>query len=70
MVFAGYGATANEFNYDDFSGVDVKDKIVVLLRYEPTGFAAKGGNQGLTRYAAPMLSGETCVMSGCPHCQQ
>ena len=52
VVFAGYGATADEFNYDDFRGLDVKDKVVVLLRYEPSGFAAKAGNQGLTRHAA------------------
>ncbi len=52
LVFAGYGASADEFGYDDYSGVDVKGKIVVLLRYEPSGFAAKSGNQGLTRHAA------------------
>ena len=34
-VFAGYGATAEEFGYDDYAGIDVKDKIVVVLRYEP-----------------------------------
>ena len=35
LVFAGYGISAEEHNYDDFRGVDVKDKIVVLLRMEP-----------------------------------
>ena len=52
LVFAGYGASAEEFGYDDFTGLDVKDKIVVLLRYEPSGFSARSGNQGLTRHAA------------------
>jgi hypothetical protein len=51
LVFAGYGATANEFAYDDYAGLDVKDKIVVVLRFEPSGFAAKSGNQGLTTHA-------------------
>ena len=51
VVFAGYGASADEFHYDDYSGIDVKGKIVVLLRYEPAGFATKSGGQGLTRYA-------------------
>ncbi len=51
VVFAGYGATAEEFHYDDYAGIDVKDKIVVLLRYEPSGFAGKSGNQGLTQHA-------------------
>ena len=51
VVFAGYGVTADEFNYDDYAGLDVKDKIVVVLRYEPSGFAAKSGNQGLTQHS-------------------
>ena len=50
-VFVGYGATADEFHYDDYAGLDVKDKIVVLLRYEPTGFADKSGNHGLTQHS-------------------
>jgi len=51
LVFAGYGVTAEEFGYDDYAGIDVKDKIAVILRYEPSGFAAKSGNQGLTHHA-------------------
>lgn len=51
LVFVGYGATAEEFGYDDYGSIDVKDKIVVLLRYEPAGFAEKSGNTGLTRHA-------------------
>jgi len=35
LVFAGYGITAPEFNYDDYKGIDVKGKIVVVLRHEP-----------------------------------
>ncbi|MGB2628959.1 MAG: M28 family peptidase [Candidatus Acidiferrum sp.] len=51
VVFAGYGITAEEFGYDDYAGIDVKDKIVVVLRYEPGGFATKSGNQGLTNHS-------------------
>jgi Zn-dependent M28 family amino/carboxypeptidase len=51
VVFAGYGATAPEFEYDDYAHLDVKDKIVLLLRYEPSGFAAKSGNAGLTQHS-------------------
>lgn len=51
LVFAGYGATADEFAYDDYAGLDATDKIVVVLRYEPSGFAAKSGNQGLTTHS-------------------
>lgn len=35
LVFAGYGITAKEYGYDDYAGIDVKDKIVLVLRYEP-----------------------------------
>lgn len=34
-VFAGYGITAKDYDYDDYAGIDVKGKIVVVLRYEP-----------------------------------
>ena len=51
VVFAGFGASADEFNYDDFASIDVQNKIVVVLRYEPGGFAQKSGNTGLTRHS-------------------
>ena len=51
LVFAGYGVTADEFHYDDYAGLDVKDKIVAILRYEPSAFAEKSGNHGLTRHS-------------------
>jgi len=35
LVFVGYGITAPEANYDDYAGIDVKDKAVVILRREP-----------------------------------
>lgn len=35
LVFAGYGISAKEYNYDDYENLDVKDKIVVLLKGEP-----------------------------------
>src|SRR5947209_5241161 len=35
VVFAGFGITAPEYNYDDYTGIDVKDKLVLVLRHEP-----------------------------------
>ena len=35
VVFAGYGITAKEHNYDDYAGIDVKNKLVLILRHEP-----------------------------------
>jgi hypothetical protein len=34
-VFAGYGITAPENKYDDYDGIDVKGKVVIILRHEP-----------------------------------
>ncbi len=35
VVFVGFGITAPEFKYDDYAGIDVKGKIVVVMRGEP-----------------------------------
>ncbi len=53
MVFAGYGITAPEYNYDDYAGLDVKDKIVIVLRHEPQEFDEKSVFAGkvYTRHA-------------------
>jgi len=41
VVFAGYGITAPEYNYDDYKGIDVHDKIVLIMRHEPQEFDEK-----------------------------
>jgi aminopeptidase YwaD len=35
VVFAGYGITAPENNYDDYRGLDVKGKFVLVFAHEP-----------------------------------
>ena len=35
VVFAGYGITNPDAHYDDYGGLDVKGKIVLILRFEP-----------------------------------
>ena len=40
VVFAGFGIVAPEYNWNDYEGLDVKDKIVIVLVNDP-GF---GGN--------------------------
>jgi Zn-dependent M28 family amino/carboxypeptidase len=35
MVFVGYGVQAPEFQWDDFKGIDVKGKILVVLINDP-----------------------------------
>jgi hypothetical protein len=46
LVFAGFGITAPEYDYDDYSGLDVKGKIVLLLRHEPQEFDEKSVFEG------------------------
>jgi hypothetical protein len=36
-VFAGYGIVAKDLAYDDYEGVDVNDRVVLVLRYGPDG---------------------------------
>ena len=35
LAFVGYGITAPEMHWDDYSGIDVTGKIVVAFRHEP-----------------------------------
>lgn len=35
IVFAGYGITASDYKYDDYKDIDVKGKIVFVLKHEP-----------------------------------
>src|SRR6266480_5113828 len=35
LVFVGYGVVAPEFNWDDYKGVDVKGKTIVMLVNDP-----------------------------------
>ena len=35
ILFAGYGITAPENDWDDYANIDAKGKIVVVLRHEP-----------------------------------
>lgn len=34
-VFAGYGISAPELGYDDYAGLDVRDRIVLVMTHEP-----------------------------------
>ena len=35
VIFAGYGITAPEFGFDDYSAIDARGKIVLLFDHEP-----------------------------------
>src|SRR6202051_2735093 len=46
VVFAGYGITAPEYNYDDYAGIDVHGKFVVVLAHEPQEYNEKSVFEG------------------------
>ena len=51
VIFVGHGITAPEFRWDDFKGVDVKDKVLVLFTNEPVSDDPKFfGGRALTYY--------------------
>jgi Zn-dependent M28 family amino/carboxypeptidase len=51
LVFVGYGITAPEFNWDDYAGVDVKGKVLLMLVNEPPSEDPRFfGGKALTYY--------------------
>ncbi len=50
LVFAGYGITAPEHNYDDYKNLDTRGKIVLVMRHEP------GENTDSSRFEGRKLS--------------
>ena len=52
MVFVGYGVTAPERGWDDFKGVDVKGKVIVVLVNDPDFEGGEGdfGGKAMTYY--------------------
>ncbi len=53
VVFAGFGITAPELNYDDYAGIDAKGKIVLIFNHEPQEADSNSvfNGTGNTRYA-------------------
>ena len=49
VVFCGYGTKAPERNHDDFAGVQLKDRVALVLRGEPPDWADEDGS--MTRHA-------------------
>jgi aminopeptidase YwaD len=66
VVFAGYGITAPEYQYDDYAGLDVKSKIVLILRHEPQELDEKSAFAGknLTQHANLTSKASNAKMHG------
>lgn len=49
VVFAGYGIQAPEYKYDDYKGLSVKDRIVLVLDHEPQERSTDSVFEGFSR---------------------
>ena len=66
VVFAGYGITATDLHYDDYAGIDVKDKIVMILRHEPQEFDENSvfGGKELTTHSVFAMKASNAKQHG------
>ncbi len=57
IIFAGFGIAAPELNYDDYTGIDTRGKIVLIFDHEPQESDAQSifNGQGNTRYAGSFV---------------
>lgn len=69
LVFVGYGVQAPEFEWDDFKGVDVKGKaIVVLINDPPVADEHVFGGKGMTYYGRWTYKFEKAAELGAAAC--
>jgi hypothetical protein len=66
VVFAGFGITAPELGYDDYAGLDVKGKVVLIFDHEPQESDPKSifSGKGNTRYAGTYVKVRTAQEHG------
>jgi Zn-dependent M28 family amino/carboxypeptidase len=68
-VFVGHGITAPEFGWDDYKGIDVKGKVVVLFTNEPPSDDPKFfGGKALTYYGRWTYKYEEAARRGAKAC--
>lgn len=67
VAFAGFGISAPEVGYDDYQGLDVADKAVVVLRHAPKAFGSEANDLARhsyirTKIAAASARGASAVL--------
>jgi Zn-dependent M28 family amino/carboxypeptidase len=68
-IFLGHGITAPEFEWDDYKGIDVKGKVVVLFTNEPPSTDPKFfGGTALTYYGRWTFKFEEAARRGAKAC--
>jgi Zn-dependent M28 family amino/carboxypeptidase len=69
MIFVGYGVQAPEYHWDDFKGVDVKGKvIVVLINDPPVADERMFGGKAMTYYGRWTYKYEKAAQLGAAGC--
>ena len=69
MVFVGYGVQAPEYKWDDFKGVDVKGKVLVVLINDPPDPDPKVfGGKAMTYYGRWTYKFEKAAEKGAAGC--
>lgn len=70
LVFAGYGVVAPEYNWNDYAGLDVKGKVVIVLVNDP-GFGVDNSlfrGDTMTYYGRWMYKYEEAARQGAKGC--
>ncbi len=63
LVFVGYGVDAPEHGIDDYAGLDVRGKIVVMMRGFPQGLPSElGAHLSTQKYAMAQANGAVGVV--------
>ncbi|MFJ6024844.1 M28 family peptidase [Brevundimonas sp. NPDC092305] len=62
VVFAGYGITAPERNWDDYGNLDVRGKVVIVVAGEPEGEVFNGAYD--TNYESAAYKADEAVRRG------
>jgi Zn-dependent M28 family amino/carboxypeptidase len=68
IVFAGYGVTAGDLEWDDYGELDVKDKIVLVLVGDPPVEDGRFGGEAMTYYGRWTYKFERALAAGAAGC--
>jgi len=71
LIFAGYGIVAPEYHWDDYAGIDVRGKVVVVLINDPgfaTGDTALFRGRHMTYYGRWTYKFEEAARHGAEGC--
>ncbi len=71
LVFAGYGIVAPEYNWDDYEGLDVRDKVVMVMINDPgfrSGDPAFFKGETMTYYGRWTYKFEEAARQGAKGC--